>query len=118
MADDNRGQPMKVRRMVVVLLTVLVSGPARANPVSYGQQLCVMLASGISQQKAWDYIVHAHTKAAIANPQTVIPWYSAASAGWAMGTALANAEAAQQEMIAMRPDVFKVARNACPKQFH
>ena len=108
---------MKVFRLWMLLLAVLVSVPARANPVAYGQQLCVMLASGISQQKAWDYILREHTKAALANPQTVIPWYSAASAGWALGTALGNAEAAQKELAAMKPDVFKVARNTCPQQF-
>jgi hypothetical protein len=59
--------------------------PAQANPVTYGQQLCVMLKSGISQEKAWSSIAQEHTKAAMANPQTVIPWYSAASAGWAFG---------------------------------
>jgi hypothetical protein len=42
--------------------------PAQANPVTYGQQLCVMLQSGISQEKAWSYIAQEHTKAAIANP--------------------------------------------------
>lgn len=108
---------MKVFRLWMLLLAVLASVPARANPVAYGQQLCVMLASGISQQKAWDYIVREHTKAAMANPQTVIPWYSAASAGWALGTALGNAEAAQKELAAMKPDVFKVARSTCPQQF-
>lgn len=91
--------------------------PAAANPVIYGQQLCVMLNSGISQDKAWSYIAQEHTKAAMANPQTVIPWYSAASAGWALGTALGNAERAQKELAAMKPDVFKVARATCPEQF-
>jgi hypothetical protein len=44
------------------------------NPVTYGQQLCVMLKSGISQgEKACSYIAKEHTKAAMANPQTVIP---------------------------------------------
>ncbi len=42
--------------------------------MSYGQQLCVMLKSGISQDKAWSYIAQKHTKAAMANPQTVISW--------------------------------------------
>lgn len=108
---------MKVFRLWLLLLAVLAGAAASANPVAYGQQLCVMLTSGISQQKAWDYIVREHTKAAIANPQTVIPWYSAASAGWALGTALGNAEAAYKELAAMKPDVFKVARSTCPQQF-
>lgn len=34
------------------------------------------------EEKALCYIALKHTKAAMANPQTVIPWYSAASAGW------------------------------------
>ena len=108
---------MKTFRLCLPLLAVLASASVRANPVAYGQQLCVMLASGISQQKAWDYIVREHTKAAMANPQTVIPWYSAVSAGWALGTALGNAEAAHKELTAMKPDVFKVARSTCPQQF-
>ena len=87
---------MKVFRPWLLLLAVLAGAAARANPVAYGQQLCVMLTSGISQQKAWDYIVRDHSKAAMANSQTVIPWYSAASAGWALGTALGNAESAQK----------------------
>ena len=91
--------------------------PVTANPVTYGQQLCVMLKSGISQQEAWTYIAQEHTKAAMANSQTVIPWYSAASAGWAFGTALGNAERAEKELAAMKPDVFKVARSTCPEQF-
>lgn len=86
--------------------------PAHANPVSYCHQLCVMLNSGISQEKAWSYIAQEHTKAAMANPQTVIPWYSAASAGWAYGTALGNAERAQKELAAMKPDMVKVARSS------
>jgi hypothetical protein len=108
---------MKAFRLWLLLLAILASAAARANPVAYGQQLCVMLASGISQQKAWDYIVREHTNAAMANPQTVIPWYSAASAGWALGTALGNAEAAHKELTAMKPDVFKVALSTCPQQF-
>lgn len=32
-----------------------------------------MLNSGISQEKPWSYIAQEHTKAAMANPQTVIP---------------------------------------------
>ena len=91
--------------------------PATANPVTYGQQLCVMLKSGISQQKAWDYIAQQHTKVAMANSQTVIPWYSAASAGWAFGTALGNTERTQKELAAMKPDALKVARASCPEQF-
>ena len=57
------------------------------------------------------------SKAAMANSQTVIPWYSAASAGWALGTALGNTETAQKELAAMKPDVFKVARTTCPQEF-
>ena len=49
-----------------------------------------MIKSGINQEKAWGYIVRDHTKAALANSQTVIPWYSAASAGWAVGIALGH----------------------------
>jgi hypothetical protein len=108
---------MKVLRLWMLLLAVLAGAAARANPVAYGQQLCVMLTSGISQQKAWDYIVREHSKTAMANSQTVIPWYSAASAGWAVGTALGNAEAAHKELDAMKTDVFKVARTTCPQQF-
>ena len=65
----------------------------------------------------WAYIAQEHTKAAMANTQNVIPWYSAASAGWAVGTALGNTERAQKELTAMKPDVFKVARTTCPEQF-
>ena len=77
---------MKVFRLWLLLLAVLAGAAARASPVAYGHQLCLMLTSGITQQKAWDYIVRDHTQAALANPQTVVPWYSAASAGWALGT--------------------------------
>ena len=108
---------MKVFRLWLLLLAVLVGAAARASPVAYGQQLCVMLTSVISQQKGWDYIVRDHSKAAMANSQTVIPWYSAASAGWALGTALGNAESAQKELATMKPDVFKFARTTCPQEF-
>lgn len=106
---------MKNLRLWLLLLAVLASASARANPVTGGEQLCAMLASGIRQQKTWDCIVREHTKAAMANPQTVIPLYSAASAGWALGTALGNAEAGHKELTAMKPDVFKVARSTCPQ---
>lgn len=99
------------------LVTLSSALPAQANPVTYGQQLCVMLKSGISQDKAWTYIAQEHTKAAMANPQTVVPWYSAASAGWTFGTAIARRQQAQEELDAMKPDVFKVARSTCPQQF-
>jgi hypothetical protein len=69
------------------------------------------------EEKALCYFAQDQTKAAMANPQTVIPWYSAASAGWAFGTALSNAERAQKELAAIKPDVFKVARSTCPEQF-
>jgi hypothetical protein len=42
--------------MATLITTLVVIGanlPVRANPVSYGQQICVMLKSGISQDKAW-----------------------------------------------------------------
>lgn len=48
------------------------------------------------------------------NLQTVIPWYSAASAGWAVDTALGNAELAQKQLAAMKPDAIRVARSTCP----
>ena len=82
---------MKVELLCTFIgLTAVEASAAKANPATYGQQLCVMMRSGITQHKAWDYIVRDHTKATMANPQTVIPWYSAASAGWALGTALGN----------------------------
>ena len=109
---------MKVQLLSALLgLFVLDACAAKANPAIYGQQLCVMMRSGITQNKAWDYIVRDHTRATMANLQTVIPWYSAASAGWAVGTALGNAELAQKQLAAMKPDVFKVARSTCPEHF-
>ena len=107
----------RIATLIGWLVALCAALPATANPVTYGQQLCVMLKSGISQEKAWSYIAQEHTNAAMTNPQTVIPWYSAASAGWAVGTALGNAERAQKELAAMKPDVFKVARSTCPEQF-
>lgn len=53
----------------------------------------------------------------MANPQTVIPWYSAASAGWALGTAIGRQQQASEQVKAMKADVFKVARTTCPEQF-
>lgn len=35
-----------------------------------------------------------------ANHQTVIPWYSAASAGWAFGTAVGNANSKARHRMA------------------
>jgi hypothetical protein len=96
---------------------VVVAIPAGANTFTYGQQLCVMLASGINQDKAWSYIAQENTNAAIANPQMVIPWYSAASAGWALGTAIGRQQQASEQIKAMKADVFKVARTTCPQQF-
>ena len=101
-----------------LLAVLLLAEPAVfANPVSYGQQLCVMLKSGISQQKAWEYIVKEHTKSATANPQLMVPWFSTAAAGWSLGTTLGNLDNANQELIALKPDVFKVARASCPERF-
>jgi hypothetical protein len=97
---------------------VVLAVPAGANPVTYGQQLCVMLASGINQDKAWAYIVQEHIKASMANPQAVIPWYSAASAGWTLGTAIGRNQQVQEELAAMKPDVFKVARSTCPQHMN
>jgi len=99
------------------LIVVVAAVPAGANPVSYGRQLCVMLASGISQDKAWSYIAQANTNAAMANPQTVIPWYSAASAGWALGTAIGRQQQTSEQVKATKADVFKVACTTCPHQF-
>ncbi len=96
---------------------VVVAVAAGANPVTYGQQLWVMLASGISQNKAWSYIAQENTKAAMANPQTVIPWYSSASAGCALGTAIGRQQQASEQINAMKADVFKLARTTCPEQF-
>ena len=52
------------------------------------------------QQARWSYIAQEHTKAAMANPQTVIPWYSDASAEWPFGTALGNADSKPQHNMA------------------
>lgn len=109
---------MNAFRLRLLMLVVLASATARANPVAYAQQLCVMLASGINQHKAWAYIVQEHIKAAMANPQAVIPWYSAASAGWTVGTAIGRGQQAQEELNAMKPDVFKVARSTCPQHLN
>lgn len=107
---------IRIGPLIGSLVVFSASLPIHANPVTYGQQLCVMLKSGISQEKAWSYIANEHTKAAMANSQTVIPWYSAASAGWALGTALGNAERAHKELVVMKQDVFKVASTTCPDQ--
>lgn len=94
---------MKVQLVCTLIgLSVVEASAANANPATYGQQLCVMMRSGITKDKAWDYIARDHTKAAMANAQMVIPWYSAASAGWALGTALGNAELAQKQLVAMK----------------
>jgi hypothetical protein len=50
-----------------------VAVPDGATPVTYGQQLCVMLASRFSQDKAWIYIVQEHREAAMANPRHWFP---------------------------------------------
>lgn len=112
--EDNAS---RIKTLICCLLVIGASFPATANPVTYGQQLCIMLKSGISQDQAWSYIAQEHTKSKVANSQTLIPWYSAASAGWALGTTLGNAELAQKEIAAMKPDVLKVARASCPKKF-
>lgn len=109
---------MNAIRLWLLMLAVLTSASARANPVAYAQQLCVMLASGINQDKAWAYIVQEHTNSAMPNPQAVIPWYSAASAGWTLGTAICRGQQAQEELAAMKPDVFKVARSTCPQHLN
>jgi len=109
---------MKAFMLWLLVLAVLASASARANPVTYAQQLCVMLASGINQDKAWAYIVQEHIKASMANPQAVIPWYSAASAGWTLGTAIGRSQQVQEELAAMKPDVFKVARSTCPQHLN
>lgn len=78
--------------------------PATANPVTDGQQLCVMLRSGISQEMAWDYIVADHRKAALAPLQFSVPWYSASAAGWTVGTTWGRLEQSEKELAAMKPD--------------
>lgn len=108
---------MNAFRLWLLMLVVLASATANANPFTYAQQLCVMLASGINQDNAWSYIVQEHRHAAMANPQTVIPWYSAASAGWALGTAIGRQQQASEQIKAMKADVFKVAQSSCPEQF-
>jgi hypothetical protein len=92
--------------------------PVHANPVTYGEQLCVMLKSGIGLRKAWIYIESDYIKAAMANPQTIIPWYSAAAAGWALGTALGRADQAKNDLELMKPDIFKIAQARCPQYFN
>lgn len=109
---------MKALRLWLLMLVVLACVTARANPVAYAQELCVMLASGINQDKAWAYIVQEHTKAAMANPQATIPWYSAASADWTLGTAIGRGQQAQEELAAMKPGVFKVACSICPQHLN
>jgi hypothetical protein len=37
-----------------------VAVPAGAHPGTDDQQLCIMFTSGISQNKAWSYIVQVH----------------------------------------------------------
>ncbi len=107
----------RISTVIDSLVVIGASLPVCTSLVTYGQQLCVMLKSGISKDKAWAYITQEHTKATMANTQTVMPWYSADSAGWAVGTALGNTERAQKELTAMKSDVFIVARTNCPEQF-
>ena len=47
----------------------------------------------------------------------MVPWFSTAAAGWSLGTTLGNLDNANQELIALKPDVFKVARASCPERF-
>jgi hypothetical protein len=111
---------MKTVPMAVYMLfnTFFFCIPVHANPVTYGEQLCVMLKSGISLRKAWTYIESDYTKASMANPQTMIPWYSAAAAGWALGTALGRADQVKDELELMKPDIFKIAQARCPQYFN
>lgn len=102
---------------LLTLAPVLAALPAWANPARYGQQLCVMLNSGISQSRAWDYIVRDHTQAALGQPSVVVPWSSSGSAGLALGLGLGRLEQAHKELDAMKSDVFKVARSTCPQRF-
>lgn len=100
----------RIAQLLAWLLALGAALPAHANPVTYSQQLCVMLNSGISQEMAWSYITQEHTKAAMANPQTLIPLYSAAAAGWAFGTALGNTVQAHVRAGCREARCFKGAR--------
>lgn len=110
-------RPLRLTLLLGTAWAVVAAPAAFANPAAYGQQLCVMLASGISQQKAWDYLAADHRRAALAQPPLWIPVQSAASAGFAAGVALGQLEQAQQQFAAMKPDVLKVARATCPQRF-
>lgn len=54
---------MKVQALCTIIgLSALQPSATKANPVTYSQQLCVMLRGGITQNKAWDHIVQEHTQ--------------------------------------------------------
>lgn len=59
-----------------------------------------MLNRGISLERTWRYMSQEHTNAAMANPETVIPWHAGASAGLVFGKALGNANSMAQHNMA------------------
>lgn len=94
---------MPYRQLVLAIALVSFSpSKAVANPASYGMQMCSMMRAGMSQRRAWNYIIEQHTMR---------------TGGQIGGFGIAAGLIAGQQLRGMRSDVFAVAKSSCPDAF-
>ena len=114
------------RLLLPCLLLTGVSIPAVAqvqlNPYQVGMEYCNMVTSGISREKAWDYIIENIATGATNNQfsrsDPYAPWSPNRSIGGALGqgigVGITQGIMVGSQLKRMRPDIERVISANCP----
>ena len=106
---------------LLAVSSILAPIRTQANPAAYGAQMCTMMQSGMSQKRAWNYIIDQRTKSVLAGQRSGYSGNSyggiAGAMGFGVGSGIAAGITAGQELRGMRDDVFAIARSICPQSF-
>jgi len=115
---------MKIRLLIAsTLLVAAAPVHAQLNPYQIGMQYCQMVNSGISRDKAWNYIVENIAETSVNNSygqggDPYAPWSPrrtlGGSLGYGIGTGLAQGMKVGLQLRSMKPDIERVIAANCP----
>lgn len=112
-------EPGRMRRIIFAFLFIASASPALAQPDPYqiGMQYCQMRDSGVSDEKAWDYIIKGYASASpygVNRGDPYAPWSPTRTLGGTIGSGIASGIAMGMQLRAMKGDIQQVINSNCP----
>ena len=109
-----------MKRIFLVLpLSFACTSPVEAqmNPYQIGMQYCQMVNSGMSRDRAWDYVIQTYSNTSpygLNRGDPYAPWSPTRTLGGAIGSGLASGLMLGMQLRGMKNDIERVVNQNCP----